>query len=165
MVRFDEIREIMRTNKEPLDACKALTERANQAGGHDNITVIIVQFDGEGLRATSADCEPLRYRKYPLPEENDATQPTRRHSVTPSTAENAPAGSANPGADGLASIETSGAPPPGTNAATWHERGPHPLEPEERIDIPGTHVPTWVVVALILGVMAILGATAFLFLR
>ena len=34
---------------EPLDACKALTERANQAGGHDNITVIVAQFDGEGL--------------------------------------------------------------------------------------------------------------------
>ena len=36
---------------------------------------------------------------------------------------------------------------------------------EERIDIPGTHVPAGVVVALILGVIALLGATAFLLLR
>jgi protein phosphatase len=166
MVRFDEIREIMRTHKEPLDACKALTERANQAGGHDNITVIIVQFDGEGLRAISADCEPLRYRKYPLPEENDATQPTRRHNVPPSTTgDHPPPSTGTPGVDGVPSAEVGGSPSPAANAATWHERGPHPLEPEERIDIPGTHVPTWVVVALILGVMAILGATAFLFLR
>jgi protein phosphatase len=168
MVRFDEIREIMRTHKEPLDACKALTERANQAGGHDNITVIIVQFDGEGLRATSADSEPLRYRKYPLPEENDATQPTRRHSAPASPAtDHSPPSPAGASADtGLPSAELAGhSPSAGASAATWHERGPHPLEPEERIDIPGTHVPTWVVVALILGVMAILGATAFLFLR
>ena len=33
MVRFDEIREVMRTTHEPVDACKVLVERANQAGG------------------------------------------------------------------------------------------------------------------------------------
>jgi PPM family protein phosphatase len=176
MMRFDEIREIMRTHTEPLDACKALTERANQAGGHDNITVIIVQFDGDGLPAVTTESEPLRYCKYLLPEENDATQPTRRHSAPPTgtakVPDRGPAGGSSPpgrpsGADGLASVDAGGGSPGagGANAATWHERGLHPLEPEERIDIPGTHVPTWVVVALILGVMAILGATAFLFLR
>src|SRR3984885_721943 len=68
MVRFEEIREIMRSSSEPVDICKALTERANQAGGHDNITVIIVVFDGEGVPPLSTDIPPLKYRKYILPE-------------------------------------------------------------------------------------------------
>jgi hypothetical protein len=40
---------------------------------------------------------------------------------------------------------------------------PQPYE-EERIDIPGTHVPAWVVVALVVCVMALL-AILFMFLR
>src|SRR5256885_14614470 len=41
MVRFDDIREVLLTVPDPLEACKILTDRANQAGGHDNITVIV----------------------------------------------------------------------------------------------------------------------------
>src|ERR1700755_5765 len=40
MVRFDDIRDALLTIGDPLEACKVLTDRANQAGGHDNITVI-----------------------------------------------------------------------------------------------------------------------------
>src|SRR5579883_1018069 len=84
MVRFDEIREVLRTTPEPIDSCKVLTERANQAGGHDNITVIVAQFDGEGLQAGGADAEPLKYRKYVLPEEPvDNTEPHRRPVTEP----------------------------------------------------------------------------------
>ena len=54
MVRFDDIREALRTTSEPLDACKALTERANQAGGHDNITVIVVAVRRRGAQAARA---------------------------------------------------------------------------------------------------------------
>ena len=36
---------------------------------------------------------------------------------------------------------------------------------EERIEIPGTHVPAWVVVVLVVGVILVLAGTAFLFLR
>src|ERR1700722_1017232 len=78
MVRFDEIREVLRSTTEPIDACKQLTERANQAGGHDNITVIVAQFDGEGLKPLAPDAEPLKYRKYTLSEEvADNTVPHR----------------------------------------------------------------------------------------
>src|SRR6185369_13076165 len=69
MVRFEDIRETLRSGAEPLEICKALTERANQAGGHDNITVIIVRFDGQGLLAAAGDSEPLKYRKYVLTDE------------------------------------------------------------------------------------------------
>jgi protein phosphatase len=68
MVRFDEIREALLSVPEPLDACKVLTDRANQAGGHDNITVIVAKFDGPGISPMAHSDEELVYRKYPLPE-------------------------------------------------------------------------------------------------
>jgi PPM family protein phosphatase len=68
MVRFDEIREVLITVPDPLDACKVLTDKANQAGGHDNITVIVARFDGPGIAPRGPGDEELVYRKYPLPE-------------------------------------------------------------------------------------------------
>jgi PPM family protein phosphatase len=84
MVRNEEIREVLRTIDDPLETCKVLTDRANQAGGHDNITVVVAKFDGEGLtHATREDIEGLRYQKYQLPEQllvanAAATEPARR---------------------------------------------------------------------------------------
>lgn len=68
MVRFDEIREVMIGVPEPLETCKVLTDKANQAGGHDNITVIVARFDGPGIAPMGPGDEDLIYRKYPLPE-------------------------------------------------------------------------------------------------
>ncbi|HEY8089049.1 MAG TPA: Stp1/IreP family PP2C-type Ser/Thr phosphatase [Polyangiaceae bacterium] len=173
MVRFDDIREALRANSEPIDACKMLTERANQAGGHDNITVIVVQFDGAGLQAVAPDGEPLKYRKYALPEEPaDNTVPHRMipeissapppmgHHQGPGSS--APQGLSStvvfaPGANPLAGLGPSPNTPSSSPPASYFE--------EERIDIPGTHVPAWVVVVLVVGVILVLAATAFLFLR
>ena len=157
MVRNDEIREILRTVPEPLEACKTLTERANYAGGHDNITVVVAHFDGPSLADANPEAEPLKYRKYTLPEET--TEPSRRSVNTPTSGAhvveeesiaNAPA-AASDGASSGPSLPSSGP------ASTRGE--------EERIDIPGTHVPAWVVVALILGVIALLGGAAVLLLH
>jgi protein phosphatase len=69
MVRNDEIREVLRTVSEPIEVCKTLTDRANQAGGHDNITVVVAKFDGPGLSdPTREDIDGLKYSKYQLPE-------------------------------------------------------------------------------------------------
>jgi serine/threonine protein phosphatase PrpC len=146
MVRNDEIREVLKTTADPLEACKSLTERANAAGGHDNITVIVAQFDGEGLKALAPDEEPLKYRKYALPEE--PTDPARKAVPMPAALQ--PDGASAPAAADAAVAAPS---------AAWSS-----LE-EERIEIPGTHVPAGVVVALILGVIALLAGTAFLLLR
>jgi len=83
MVRNDEIREVLRTVEDPLEACKSLTDRANQAGGHDNITVVVAKFDGPGLADPSRDdIDGLKYQKYQLPEPPPSTQtipePSRR---------------------------------------------------------------------------------------
>jgi protein phosphatase len=150
MVRGEEIREILRTNADPLDACKTLTERANLAGGHDNITVIVAKFDGDGLADPSPDDEPLRYQKYTLPEEPPETTEVARRNVPAPTAAERP----QDGASETAAAASSDVP------------APLPVyEEEERIEIPGTHVPGWVVGLLIVGVVALLGATAILLLR
>ena len=172
MVRFEDIREVLRTTPEPLDACKLLTERANQAGGHDNITVIVAQFDGERLKALEGEEPPPKYRKYVLPEESDLTEPHRRltpdgYSSVPAQARNSspPQGLGStvaldeavaPRSSPLPSLRSSRAPgADGTSAADDHE---------ERIEIPGTHVPPWVVVVIVVAVILVLGGTAFLLL-
>ncbi|MDB4941139.1 MAG: serine/threonine phosphatase PrpC [Labilithrix sp.] len=160
MVRYDEIKEILKSSSEPLDICKALTERANQAGGHDNITVIVVQFDGESLKAPAdapeEPAEPLKYRKYALGDEG--------------LSETIPAGASASGApgasEGRGSSGGSGR-PAALAAGTWQEHGGahRPHEHEDAIDIPGTHVPVWMVIGIVVGVVLVLAGTAFLLLR
>jgi protein phosphatase len=174
MVRFDDIREALRTTTEPIDACKQLTERANQAGGHDNITVIVVQFDGEGLKPLGQDAEPLKYRKYVLPEEPaDNTVPHRMipeiSSMPPAlSSAHGPGSSAPQGLSSTIVYSANASPmppiPPATTSAP-SSSPPAGYYEEERIEIPGTHVPAWVVVVLVVGVILVLAGTAFLFLR
>lgn len=66
MIRADEIREVLLNNKEPMDACRELTDRANAAGGHDNITVIVARFD-EGVEEPTSS-STFGYQKYALPD-------------------------------------------------------------------------------------------------
>ncbi len=69
MVRNDEIREVLASYEDPLEACRELTDRANLAGGHDNVTVVVARFEGEGLKEpTPEDVADLKYRKYELPD-------------------------------------------------------------------------------------------------
>ena len=155
MVRFEDIRETLRSGMEPLDICKALTEKANQAGGHDNITVIIVQFDGASLKPRDAEGEPLKYRKYVLADdsmdEKTAPMPAMDAGALPPA--NASA------ADGT--VRSAGAAPAG-----WHEHGAYGAgEDYDRVDIPGTHVPIWMVIGIVAGVVVLLAGTAFLLLR
>jgi protein phosphatase len=86
MIRGEDIRSALVTYDEPLEICKVLTEKANLAGGHDNITVIVVKFDGEGLSSVSAEDEPVKYRKFGLPQSQglgDATLRPGGVSVSP----------------------------------------------------------------------------------
>jgi protein phosphatase len=69
MIRAEEIRQVLVNQSDPLVACRELTDRANAAGGHDNITVIVADFTGEGLPALGEGDDTLCYRKYALGEE------------------------------------------------------------------------------------------------
>lgn len=71
MVRAEELRQALLGHPEPIDVCKVLTDKANEAGGHDNITVIVVKFDGP--RPPNAEDPPAKYTKYVFQTE-DTTQ-------------------------------------------------------------------------------------------
>lgn len=66
LVHGEVIREVMQEYRD-LDACSArLIELAKAGGGHDNITVILAEFDGEGL-APPQPGDLAGYQQYPLP--------------------------------------------------------------------------------------------------
>ncbi len=69
MIRAEEIRQVLINQVDPLQACKELTDRANAAGGHDNITVIVADFEGDGLKPLGQKDDALSYQKYALSEE------------------------------------------------------------------------------------------------
>lgn len=78
MIRGDEIRQVLLTFADPLQACRELTDRANAAGGHDNITVIVADFDGPGIMPLGQEDDSLSYRKYSLPDSRDSSSATVR---------------------------------------------------------------------------------------
>lgn len=82
MIRSDEIREVLTTTDNPLDACRELTDRANAAGGHDNITVIVACFD-DGLDEPTEE-RSFGYQKYALPDltpDANEVEPVHRTGV------------------------------------------------------------------------------------
>ncbi len=71
MVRAEELRQALLHHPEPIDVCKVLTDKANDAGGHDNITVIVAKFDGP--KPPGPEDDPVKYTKYVFQTE-DTTQ-------------------------------------------------------------------------------------------
>lgn len=55
MVGEEEINDVLRADSEPERLCRQLVERANEAGGKDNITVVVAQF-----RAVDRPATPTR---------------------------------------------------------------------------------------------------------
>lgn len=66
LVHQDMMQEVLSETKS-LEACAAkLIEMAREGGGHDNITCLCADFDGEGLREDNGDAGVF-YQQYPLP--------------------------------------------------------------------------------------------------
>lgn len=159
MVRNDEIREVLRTVEEPLEVCKVLTDRANQAGGHDNITVVVAKFEGDGLAEPSGDdVVSLRYQKYQLseppassipPPSDRAEMRTRRDSEMgkpssrPPRSLRSPAISHQRGHDGELSDDED---------QEYYDDEPEGRGAQRRddsIEIPTEGAPTWLVVMML----------------
>jgi protein phosphatase len=85
MIKADDLREVLSSEDEPSAACRKLIDKANDAGGHDNITTIVVKFSGDGLQSPSASDAPLAYRKYPLAEREKRRDTARPGSIHPSS--------------------------------------------------------------------------------
>lgn len=171
MIRADEIREVLLTVSDPLEACKVLTERANFAGGHDNITVIVAKMDGEGLPAPGADQPDPGYHKYALPE-MPASEETMRAPPRSVSEMSLPPASAPAQSDslkvgftmmGMRSPVAQAAgqdAPPSSRGASSH---PPPVyeSGEEPVDIPTTGLPPAIVGIIALGCLLLVGALGF----
>lgn len=69
LVHADLMKDVLLTTPEPIDCCSKLIEMANAGGGHDNISVIVADFDGAEL-ALPTDDATATYQQYPLPPED-----------------------------------------------------------------------------------------------
>ncbi len=128
LVHADMMKDVLRASRDLVDASAQLIAMANAGGGHDNITVIVAEFDGLGLKEPDGAAK-VAYQQYPLPPASKDTSdppPPRTMSVKP--------GAMKPGAD----VKNAPSLPPDAAAGglgRW-----------------------WVVAVLVLLVLALLGA-------
>jgi len=176
MVRNEEIREVLRTIDDPLEVCKTLTDRANQAGGHDNITVVVSKFEGEGLEdPTDEDIAGLRYKKYQLPEPiasspMTAPDPSRRVKeldhpkvsvpLTPMHAQVSPEGSSRPSEGERREDGGKERPEPPLSLMPRSLGGG-----DEPIHIPTDGAPQWLIVMMIASALACITIAGYYLLR
>jgi len=72
LVHEESIRQTLASVHDLPACCARLIELANHGGGHDNITVIVADFSGDGLAAPTDGARP-GYYQYPLPLADDET--------------------------------------------------------------------------------------------
>jgi len=83
LVHDDVIREQMACVGPLPQLAERLIDLANAAGGHDNVTCIVADFDGDALEPPDEDSIPF-YQQYPLPRQNQeapAAGPTLPHLI------------------------------------------------------------------------------------
>ncbi|HKP59666.1 MAG TPA: PP2C family serine/threonine-protein phosphatase, partial [Polyangiales bacterium] len=65
LVHVDSLRDTLLSVPDPAECTTMLTKYAEGGGGHDNITVLVVDFGGDGLPALR-DTDSFGYLQYPL---------------------------------------------------------------------------------------------------
>lgn len=65
LVHVDSLRDTLMHVIDPSECAAMLTKYAEQGGGHDNITVVVVDFGGDGLPELR-DTDTFGYLQYPL---------------------------------------------------------------------------------------------------
>jgi protein phosphatase len=81
-VKKEEIAEVLSREPSLQAACERLIALANERGGPDNITVILVRVDGEGLRAADG-ADPVGHQVYPLIDTEASTDPVPVYRGSP----------------------------------------------------------------------------------
>jgi protein phosphatase len=90
MVRAEEIRQALLANPEPIDVCKVLTDKANDAGGHDNITVIVAKFEG-GPKPNEGELAKYQNYVFTTADTNEPYRSAAEAAATPQPPSGAPA--------------------------------------------------------------------------
>ncbi len=67
-LRALDIARIVTASRDPEVACEQLIAAANAEGGHDNITVVVATFDGDGLPEHRELQRMIGHQTYPLPD-------------------------------------------------------------------------------------------------
>ena len=80
-VSKEEIAMVVAAEPDLATVCERLITRANEAGGPDNITVIVARFEGEGLQPVSGDDE-VGHRTFPLNDTRSTPVAAIRQSPT-----------------------------------------------------------------------------------
>ncbi len=100
LVHGDVIREVMVEYRDLNSCCERLIELAKAGGGHDNVTVILCEFGGEGL-AAPAPTDLAGYQQYPLPLGGDGRSAGQLNSDLPTLAPPSERSGAHSGFDEL----------------------------------------------------------------
>jgi PPM family protein phosphatase len=82
LVHGDVIREVMIEQRDLASCCERLIELAKAGGGHDNVTVLLAEFTGEGLAAPQPS-DLFGYQQYPLPLDQERRGQPAIHSEMP----------------------------------------------------------------------------------
>ncbi len=67
-LRATDIARIVTASADPDDACEQLIAAANADGGHDNITVLVARFEGDGMPEHDELARQIGHQTYPLPD-------------------------------------------------------------------------------------------------
>jgi protein phosphatase len=162
LVTSEQMREVLTTTDEPMDACKKLTDAANAAGGHDNVTVIVARFDGELPPPVD---EPFGYQPYVISEEMEPA-PAARASGKIKGADAPPPGKDVKHAVSMRPPPMSGAPAPMQPQAPSLRPPPASRDDDEEISLPVSNTPRIVLaVVLIVLALAVFGVAGWLMMR
>ncbi|MDQ2667921.1 MAG: Stp1/IreP family PP2C-type Ser/Thr phosphatase [Gemmatimonadota bacterium] len=80
-VKIDDIARIATDEPDLMQVCKQLIDRANANGGPDNITVIAVRFDGDGVVAPASG-DNVGHQRFALTADSEQT-PVAARSTAP----------------------------------------------------------------------------------
>lgn len=90
LVTAEAIAEALATVHDIEACCRRLIELAQVAGGHDNITAIVVDFSGQGLAPVPVTGQPVSYSVYEGPQIEEEVlfedTTTRRSTLAPADA-------------------------------------------------------------------------------
>jgi PPM family protein phosphatase len=83
VVRREEFAQIVERSPDLPTLCSSLIDLANERGGPDNVTVVAVRFEGEGLTAADSG-DGAGYQVYHVsdPESTDTVEPTTTMEAT-----------------------------------------------------------------------------------